>query len=382
MKYKKFTAAITRVLFIDSSFMLSKECINAIINTGNELKYIHIDADSYNSLTFRNNLLETISSFKPDFVLSVNHYGYDKEGTMADLFNKIELPYVSWFVDSPDIVLSSYNTDDISSDFLNIFVWDDYFLSFLKSQGYKNCYFLPLATDTDIFYPKTLDFIHTVSFVGSSLTNVIHKNMKSWIHRDDMLMKFLQFSNDNNTELINNYIINLDKRLQKDFQAALLWKQTQNYRLSCLSYLKKFNATISGDPNWTNILPQQYNYIPERWYYDNLNDFYNGSTINFNTTSLQMPNAVNQRVFDVSACKKFLITDYKQQIASFFQSKDNMVWYEKLEEIPDLITYYLKNTKERDKIAENAYNIVVNNHTYKHRLNKMIEILKNKYKDI
>jgi spore maturation protein CgeB len=93
-----------------------------------------------------------------------------------------------------------------------------------------------------------------------------------------------------------------------------------------------------------------------------------------------MTNAVNQRVFDVSACRRFILTDYRSQITEFFKDKQNMVWFEDVGEIPELVKHYLNNEKERDRVSNNAYEIVLKNHTYKNRINKMIDIMKKRYK--
>ena len=50
-------------------------------------------------------------------------------------------------------------------------------------------------------------------------------------------------------------------------------------------------------------------------YYKDLPLLYNACKINFNATSLQMKEAVNQRVFDVPACGAFLLTDLVWSLA-------------------------------------------------------------------
>ena len=391
--YKKFTSEQCRIIFIDSGFILTKECLSAIKNTGNLVHYIHIDEENYDAEVFLQGLLKDIKRFRPDFVLTINHLGFDREGQMVDLFHEIELPYVSWFVDSPNVILSSFKKR--TSDFCNIFVWDDDYIGQVKEMGYKNCDFLPLATDTDIFYPNSSPpfpphsyfmgganrkSAYPVSFVGSSMSNVIHKTMKSFVHRDDLLLilpkvakRFFELKTRHVEKALEEFNLQFDSYNQKeDFTATILWKGTQIYRKSGLDKLSGFMPVISGDPNWKNIMPLEYEILPERWYYEDLCDFYNMSQINFNMTSLQMTNAVNQRVFDVSACKKFLLTDYRKQIGDYFESKENMVWFDDVEEIPDLVDFYLKHDNLREKIAANAYEIVVKNHTYKHRIKEMI----------
>ena len=391
-KYKKFTTKKAKVIFIDSSYILSKECLSAIKNTGNLVHYIHIDAEKHDYDIFIKNLMNDIDKLKPDFIMSINHLGYDKEGKMMELFDEMEMPFVSWFVDSPNVILSTF--DDKTSDFCNIFVWDDDYITQVKEKGYKHCDFLPLATDTNIFYPKKatqanhLSTEYPVSFVGSSMVNAVHKTMKSWLHRDDLLAcfhkvveSFLSLKTRHVELALNSFDLKFDSIDQKDdFIAAVLWKGTQIYRKSGLDKLSGFMPVISGDPNWKNILPLEYELLPERWYYDDLCDFYNQTKINFNMTSLQMTNAVNQRVFDVSACRKFLLTDYRKQVSEFFSSKENMVWFDDVAEIPHLLNFYLKNDSLSEKIAARAYDIVLKHHTYNHRIKEMIEILRKRYK--
>jgi len=387
-KYKKFASEQTKVLYIDSSYVLTKECLNAIKNTGNLVHYIHIDIDNYDYEQFIRSLMNDISLFKPDFVLTINHLGFDEDGRLTELFSEMELPFVSWFVDSPNVILAT--CDRNVSDFCNIFVWDDDYISQVKEKGYKNCDYLPLATDTDIFYPKDVDFAYNVSFVGSSMVYAIHKNMKSWAHRGDLLAAFPDVVNsflsaksrhvEGALDVLSEKKIYFDSVSQEeDFKASVLWKGTQVYRQSGINKIAKFMPTVAGDQNWKNILPIEYDVISERWYYDDLCDYYNQSVVNFNMTSLQMTNAVNQRVFDVSACRKFILTDYRKQLKDFFGSKENIVWFDDVEEIPDLLAYYLKNEGKRNRIAQNAYEIVCKDHTYKHRINEMINTLKKKY---
>ncbi|MCL1826585.1 MAG: glycosyltransferase [Candidatus Cloacimonetes bacterium] len=391
-RYQKFTADVTRILFIDSGYVLSKECLTAIQKTGNLARYIHIDTDNYDYEIFIKRLLNDIIEFKPDFVLTINHLGFDKEGRLTQLFSDIELPFVSWFVDSPNVVLSSYDLN--ISDFCNIFVWDDIYIPQLKEKGYHSCEYLPLATDTSIFYPKKVSHKYNVSFVGSSMTFAVHKNMQSWVHRDDLQRAFPEKvqlflaaktlvlkgeeAGDISYTLDDLYFDNSDQR--EDFAAAVLWRATQIYRQSGIDKLADFMPAVSGDPNWSNMLTIEYETLSERWYYEDLCDFYNQSRISFNMTSLQMTHAVNQRVFDVPATGGFLLTDYRKQVAEFFETKDNLVWFDNVEEIPSLLKFYLDNEKERKRISDSAYSIVTKNHTYDHRIKKMIEIMKKKYK--
>ncbi len=389
-KYKKFQNPQLRVIFIDSAYVLTKECLEGIQQNGHLVKYIHLDKDNYEYDVFIRDMLTTIIEFRPDFIMTINHLGFDQEGRLTELLTELEMPYVSWYVDSPTVILSSFEKN--LSSFCNIFVWDKDYINDLKELKYPYVDYLPLATSLSIFRPVTSDFLYDVSFVGSSMMNAIHKNMKSYVHRADLL-QLMELTSDHFSSCDSRYVnksiqaleaqghkfIFQDQNQRDDFEAAVLWRSTQKYRLSGIKKLSGFKTYVNGDPGWEYLLDESFVLGRELWYYDNLFMYYNQSKINFNMTSKQMKNAVNQRVFDVAACRKFLITDYKTQLDEIFTSKEEYVTFSEIAEIPDLVKYYLKNDQQREIIANKAYQRIQQNGTYKHRIKAMIDILRKRY---
>lgn len=391
-KYQKFQNQSLKIIFIDSSYVLTQECLNAIQLCGHQLEYLHIDQKQCNYEIFIKDLLTLISRFKPDFVLTVNHLGFDKEGRLTQLLSELELPYASWFVDSPNVILSCFSSN--ISAYCNIFVWDKDYIQDVKDMSYPHVDYLPLATDPKIFYPKNIQgsYKYNVSFVGSSMVYASHKNTQSFIHRSDLLKLIEEISElfianeyPRVTYALDEYlkthtVVFDDLEQKEDFLAAVLWRSTQKHRLSGVRKLEKFNPVISGDENWFRLLPATYQIIPERWYYNTLCDFYNQSKINFNMTSLQMKNSVNQRVFDVPACQQLLLTDYKEQLNEIYDCKNDIIVYHHIDEIESLIDYYIKHDSLSNKMKENAYTKVLNGHTYQYRINQMVEVLRKRYK--
>jgi len=328
-RYKKFTSDQLKIVFIDSSYVLTKEVVSALQEMKHQVKYLHIDKENYDYSEFIKNILHLIDSFRPDFILTINHLGFDKSGKLTELLTDLEIPYASWYVDSPNVILSSYKQN--ISDYCNLFVWDRDYIDEVKQVGYKFVDYLPLATMPQLFKPMKINYKNDVSFVGSSMVFAIHKNLRSMIHRPDLLNnfeitvnKFSEISsrkvNDAIAKLQKNGIIyNFDDNEQrKDFEAAVLWRATQKYRLTGINKLGEFNPTLRGDPNWDRFVDNRFKLGREIWYYDDMPEFYNSSKINFNMTSLQMKYAVNQRVFDVPACQKFILTDYQEQLEEIF----------------------------------------------------------------
>jgi spore maturation protein CgeB len=185
-----------------------------------------------------------------------------------------------------------------------------------------------------------------------------------------------EIPNDNEKKVINS----LSAKEKMDFEAAVIWKATLHYRLGCINEIKNQGLRIYGDKHWKNLLRNNADVYPSINYYKELPYLFNASKINFNATSLQMREAVNQRVFDVPACSAFLLTDHQESLHELFDTGSEVVTYNDKEEIPELVKYYLDNQSARDRIVERARSRVLKEHTYKHRLNSMIEFMKKRYK--
>jgi spore maturation protein CgeB len=388
-RYRKFFAQKVRVLYIDSGYVLTKECLWAIEKLGHQYRYIHIDHDNYDYEAFIRGFMQEIATFKPDFVLTVNHLGFDREGRLTELLSTMEIPYVSWYVDSPTVILSSGRQN--ISPWCNLFVWDRDYIADVKAHGYYHADYLPLATLSDLFRPIPLPEAHDVGFVGSSMVYSTHKNLRSFVFRQDLLT-LVDTTARAFLELDSRYVGDAIARLEAngvrfgfdttdqrdDFEAAVLWRSTQIYRKSGILQLAPFYPTIFGDPNWDNVLDNRFRIEREVMYYDGLAELYNQCRINFNMTSRQMKNAVNQRVFDVPACGRFLLTDYKSQLDEIFEPGE-VVCFREIGEISDLVRFYLTHDTERNEIARRGRERILQKDTYIHRLREMIDIMRKRY---
>jgi spore maturation protein CgeB len=173
----------------------------------------------------------------------------------------------------------------------------------------------------------------------------------------------------------------LDEQEKMDFEAAVLWKGTMLYRNSLIPQLARFDAVIHGDRSWEQLLKgTEIRLEKPLHYYKELPYFYNACKVNFNATSRQMREAVNQRVFDVPACGAFLLTDYQDSMNELFEVNKEIIVYRHRDEIPEIIRFYLKYPWERERVAMLGRERVLKEHTYKHRLRTLIRRMENRYK--
>jgi len=390
LKYEKFKRDKLHILLINSQYLLVEELVNAIRILGHHLKTIVIEREAEIAQNeFAESLLRILIEFKPDFVLTINHLGFDREGIVTDLLTTLKIPFASWYVDSPMLIIKHYERN--LSPYCTIFLWDKDYIEDIKALGFDKVYYLPLATDPDIFRPVTpkknplLSQGNEVTFVGNSMVNKIQKRMeklgisnKYKNQIEELGSAYARCNSRNVGYILDEDPYKRDPLVQKmqdnkriDFETLIMWQATQIYRLKYVQMLEPFHPTIRGDDGWHKLLNGSFQLEPELAYYYDLNYFYNVSKINFNITSTQMRNAVNQRVFDVPASGGFLLTDYRQQMEELMKVRKEVVCYEDKEEIPELIEFYLKHDSLREKIARRGRRRVLNEHTYTHRLKEL-----------
>ncbi len=94
-----------------------------------------------------------------------------------------------------------------------------------------------------------------------------------------------------------------------------------------------------------------------------LNEYYSSADIVLNDTWIDMRenNIISNRIFDVTACKGFIISDYIPEIETIYG--DSVPMFKTKEECLELINYYLLHPEERKQKAEKAHEITMNNFT-------------------
>jgi len=393
-RYPKFQSVKPRILFFDSSYFLCGEILASLSRLEIEHRIVQLDRNETGSQAFIETLLKSVIDFKPDFVLTVNHFGLDQEGKLASLLENLGLPLASWFVDNPHLILHQFahpGTDNTA-----IFTYDAGNLDQLRTKGFENVHYLPLATDPSRFKPglshgSPAEWTSNVSFVGNSMTTPVTNNLRDANLPDQLQQEYETVAR----EYGESGNVSVEDFLQKhrpDWHAALsllpspknklalesliTWEATRQYRLNCVKQTLKFNPLIVGDTGWASLLGATgWRHISGLDYYADLPRFYPLSTINFNCTSRQMIGAVNQRIFDIPACGGFVLTDYREQMEDLFDLDSDVVVYRDPDEIPGLIRQFIKDDVRRKKISYNARKRILAEHTYELRLQRLMAIM-------
>lgn len=71
----------------------------------------------------------------------------------------------------------------------------------------------------------------------------------------------------------------------------------------------------------------------------------------------------------------FLLSNYQREYEEYFNNGMDYVYYTDYEDLQKKAEYFLAHDKEREEIARNGYYRVKENHTYKKRVDTILEII-------
>jgi spore maturation protein CgeB len=393
--WPRFRDAPPRILLLTSQYFLIGELEAACKRLGVDHLLLDFGTREMDLDEFVAAMTEAFTTFRPDFVLTVNHLGVDREGVLASLLKEYDLPLASWFVDNPHLILGVYK--HLFEARTALFTWDLDTVAPLKDMGFEHVFHLPLGADPTRLVPRRTDPVEAwrapISFVGNSmLTKTLMRaraaNPSEQLFRAGMeVAKAFALSDAQSAgpfmaehfpEVRAAYMGFADPGRELAFETFVTWQATLLYRLDCVARILPFDPLIVGDTGWQELLSAQsgWRYHPELSYYNDLPDFYPLSDINFNCTSQQMKGAVNQRVFDVPCCNAFLLTDHRRQVEDLFEPGTEIVCYPSPDHIPELVERYLDDPGARAKVAAAARKRVLAEHTYDHRVAFLMETMR------
>jgi spore maturation protein CgeB len=143
---------------------------------------------------------------------------------------------------------------------------------------------------------------------------------------------------------------------------------------------KEYNFYVYGDENWNEL---DINHIEYKGYAEHFNEMpkiFRCSKVNINYTRIYVESGLPMRIFDVLGSRRFLVTNYKEDIGRYFADGKDLVVYRDIKDLMEIVNYYLNHEEERQIIILNSYENVKNNHTYEIRMKRIMDISKNYFK--
>ena len=264
-------------------------------------------------------LIKRCLTAKPDLILiDAGELIYPQ--TLAEIKKRIRVKIVNWLLDDPfrqhwKNVVASFSLYD------RLFVFDAHYLSRFKQEGASKIEYLPCAYDPDIYKPFALD--------------------------------------EKESEQLGNDLC---------FSGTIT-----RHRLEMLSQLSRFDLGIwSWNPGALRKIKSLSEKYRGRAWGEFLNRVFNASKIILNIHHPQSVWGVNMKTFEIAGSGGFQLVDKKKDIDNFFEAGKDIVTYETIDELSELIEYYLKHPQKRRDIADSAQRRVKEKHTYRQRLQSLI----------
>ncbi len=146
--------------------------------------------------------------------------------------------------------------------------------------------------------------------------------------------------------------------------------------LEFLSEKNKLDIWGYGTENLPTNSSIHKNHHGSAWGIEMYNILYNSKIVINRHIDTAENNANNMRLYETTGVGTMLITDMKDNLGELFKIGEEIETYSNAEELSEKINYYLTHEDERKKIALAGQKRTLQNHTYKIRMQELVEILK------
>lgn len=272
-------------------------------------------------------LLAEVKNFSPDIVLTLCGPKSYLPIEMVRGIRKMRVPVAVWFVDDPYAI---DNALEVATEYDYVFSIDSGCVPYYQEKGCERVYHLPLGTDPDIFNPFQVHptYHSDICFVGTGYKNRLH-------FFDEL------FAN------LSHVRVNL---------VGHFWEQL-TIPHSCDVKLRR---------KWIN------SHEAARYYNGakivlNIHRSHDDPLIGKNQSGA--PGfSINNRTFDITACRSFQLIDYRPDLELFFRPVEEIDFFESPKECADKIQRYLLDSNLREQMTEKAFRRTLENHTFLQRL--------------
>lgn len=340
-------------------------------------------------------LIHVIASDRFDFIFSFNYFP-----VLSVACNACRVKYVSWTFDSPFIQLYS-NT--IKFPYNLVFIFDKGTCKDLWEQGVDTVYYLPMAAPVERYdaYSGSNErgraYRAQISFIGSTYQEKKHRlydklkdvsmytkgyldgcvQMQKRIYGAFLLEEAL------NEEIMQDMLKHCPLEINEDGFERLEWVYAHYFLARRVTALERIEILKLLSSKYQVDL-YTYDETPElplvrnkgmAEVFEEAPLIYRNSKINLNITLKSILTGIPLRSFEIMGNKGFLLSNYQEDYGEFFCAGEDYEYYRNYEDLGDKVEYYLAHEKERNEVAENGYQKVKTNHTYRNRVDTILDIL-------
>lgn len=357
-------------------------------------EYRRIMSDYHADSEFSVECMEILEKEKIEAVFSFDYFPL-----LSLICSVRNIPYIAWIYDCPMLTLESLT---LSNECNYIFCFDRLYTVRLINNGAKHCYHLPLAGDPEMLSiamgaTSVQKYKADISFVGNLYND--EKNRFRAATWDEYTAGFFEgiievqskiyglnlIANVLSEEATNTIVDKCNLQLSNlyHFDAKRLASDVINMEISA----RDRETVLDIISNHYGITLYTGSSLPEKLIKPNINlggyvDYltqmplvFHDSKINLNITSRTIESGVPLRVLDILSCEGFCLTNYQPEIAALFEDGTDLVMYEDVQDLPELIHYYLTHDEERIRIAHNGYKKILEQYNYANSLAQIFKLI-------
>ncbi len=339
---------------------------------------------------------DMIAEHKPMFVFSINFFPF-----ISILCNRLKVKYVAESVDCP--VFELYD-NAIMGEYNRIFLFDYKQYESLNKYNPSGVFYLPLgapAKRTTKLLEKEEDFLFDISFVGSlykekdpylrtSLSGTKKKRLGGLINEQmikssgglDYIEENLTDSDIADIKASDTGFYSTDRSLMNLDRFVAI----NDYISPHIAYLERISllneiAEKTGreihlfTKSETSDLNKKIHFHGGVSTLVEMPCVFRQSKINLNMTMRSIQTGLPQRIWDVLACRGFLITNDQLEVSEYFKVGYHLETYRDKKELIDKINYYMIHEDERCRIAQRGYEEVAARHTVLQRVVSIVKVI-------
>lgn len=360
-----------------------------------EKYWINAREDTVSNTQMEQNIVYKLIKKAYDFVFSWNYFP-----SIAIACNACRIRYASWVYDSP---LSSLWHCSVLLPQNYIFIFDKADYLELKKKNINTVYYLPLAANVErydsYFMDKETEEAYSVpiSFIGSTYMESRYQGYKKLDRLDRYTRGYVDgllaaqkmiYGNFILEELLDEYIIeklreidSIRVRGELGYSYAKYYGQVVLARYITAMERKEILEMLSEKYGFHLYTRKKTPWLPKiinrgrAGHWKESCFIFRCSRINLNITLRSIRTGIPLRAFEIMGAGGFLLTNYQEDFLDFFEPGIDFVYYDSYEDLLQKTEYYLTHEEERLSIALSGYKKVKKYHTYRNRLDRMLEIM-------
>jgi spore maturation protein CgeB len=324
-----------------------------------------------------------------EFVFTVNFLP-----VVAIACKACRIKYLAWVYDSPCVEVYS---ETVAYETNHVFIFDQETCLDLMKKGVRTVYYLPLAADVEyydrVINEKKANYSADVSFVGQLYSETKPQfaplEQEGYIkgYLDGLIQaqqgvygaNFLEAALTPEIVAQMQLLCHTPQRVHS--MESLAWLYANYYLAKKVTareraeIVRRLAQSGQGFQLYSGDSTAAYPEIDNRGYIDYYGQaplVFHQSKINLNITVRSIHSGIPLRAFDIMGCGGFLLTNFQADFFAHFTHGEDYVYYESVDDLLCKVDYYLEHEEERRKIAQNGYERVKENHSYRHRVREML----------